>query len=77
MAKCGLSIGEYPYFAGFLIFVMVGGGGVGKCVFLYSADQVVGTRSKKNFFSGVSTMCLQLGSGTNQLDGVNKMVCSR
>lgn len=45
--------------------------------FLHNADQVVGTRSKKKFFSGVSTMCLQLGSGTNQLDGVNKMVLIR
>ena len=36
----------------------------------------MGTRLKKNF-SGVSTMCLQLGSGTNQLDGVNEMMCSR
>jgi len=32
--KCGLSTGEYPYFAGFIIFVMgcMEGGGIAKCV---------------------------------------------
>lgn len=41
--------------------------------FLHNADQVLGARVKKNF-SGVSNMCLQLGSGTNQL-GIKKASC--
>lgn len=45
--------------------------------FLHDAKPIDIEWLKKKFFSGVSTMCLQLGSGTNQLDGVNKMVCSR
>ena len=66
-----MSIGEYPDFAGFVIFVMGRSGGwFRKMRLVHNADQVVGTRSKK-IFSGVSTMCLQLGSVTNQLDGVD------
>jgi hypothetical protein len=73
MAKCGLFYGEYPYFAGFIIFVMVRGGGVfvkcGSCIMLKG----VGIDPfKKNF--KVSTMCRQLGSGTNHL-GIKKASC--
>lgn len=90
MAKCGLFYGEYPDSIEFVIF----GRGVWyrKMRFVHNADQVFGTWLKKKFlFSGVSTMCLQLGSGANQpvinchelatdcnhLDGVNKMVLIR
>lgn len=44
-----------------------GGGGVAKCVSCIMLIRLWGPGLKKNFFSGVSTMCLQLGSGTNQL----------
>ena len=51
-----------------------GGGWYRKMRFVHNADQDVGTRVKKNFFSGVSNMCRQLGSGTNQL-GIKKASC--
>ena len=54
-----------------------GGGGVAKCVSCIMLIRLWGPGLKKNFFSGVSTMCLRLGSVTNQLDGVNKMVLIR
>ena len=59
--------GEYPYFAEFLIFVNgYRGGGIVKCV---SCIMLKWSKSipLKKFFSGVSTTCRQLGSGTNQL----------
>lgn len=68
-AKCGLFIGGYPVFTGFVIFVMFDwrGGGIAKCVLCIMLNLSISSGLKKNFlFSGVSTMCLQLGSGANQ-----------
>lgn len=83
--------GEYPYFAGFLIFVMTSGGGVfvklGSWVML---KEVEIDPLEKNFYLELGSVsnqtvinCHDLGSATNQLvtatnhlDGVDLMVLS-
>jgi hypothetical protein len=65
--KCGLFIGEYPVFAGFVIFVKRGiGGWYRKMRFVVNEILLLGPGSKKIFG--------ELGSGTNHLAGVDKMV---
>ena len=63
-----MSTDEYPDSIEFVIFGM-GGGGIAKCVLCIILNLSISSGSKKKF-SGVSNMCRQLGSGTNQLGSV-------